>query len=207
MLLNSSAEYQNKPAIFVDRDGVLIEDMHYINSPSDVRLCDGSKALFEMAETEKIPVIIVTNQSGISRGLLAWDDYNQVTTELLRLIGPTKSLAGIYANSFLDGEEDNSWRKPGAGMLIDSAKDLHIDLSRSLMIGDRLSDLIAGSLAGVKTVIHVLTGYGRTHQNDVLMRVENNVFHYQESKARFRQVASLRQIAPLISDLVKSEES
>ena len=89
--------------------------------------------------------IIVTNQSGISRGFLNWDDYINVTNEMKNLMGNPNLFAGIYANSLRDNNIGNDlWRKPNPGMLLEAAKDFPIDLSKSIIIGDKFSDLISG---------------------------------------------------------------
>ena len=151
---------QQLPAIFLDRDGVIIEDVHYIKHPSEVSLEKGIDTLFKAAYKAKWPIIIVTNQSGISRGIITWDDYIKVTNEMIRLLGLPSPLSAIYANSYLINLNDENSRKPSPKMLFKAAKKLNIDLSRSLIVGDRNSDLIAGALAGVKNVMHVLSGHG-----------------------------------------------
>jgi D-glycero-D-manno-heptose 1,7-bisphosphate phosphatase len=149
------------PAIFLDRDGVLIEDKHYICNPDDVKLCHGAKKLLEQAKNNQWPVVVITNQSGIARGLFDWDDYESVTQRLLQLLGPENLISAIYANGNGPNAPFSSWRKPSPGMLLAAAKDLNIDLSRSILVGDRLTDLQAGASAGLPLLIHVLTGHGK----------------------------------------------
>ena len=149
------------PALFLDRDGVLIEDKHYICNPDDVKLCHGAKKLLEQSKNNQWPVVVVTNQSGICRGLFDWSAYESVTQRLLQLLGTETLISAIYANGHGPNANLNSWRKPSPGMLLAAAKDLNIDLSRSILVGDRLTDLQAGASAGLPFLIHVLTGHGK----------------------------------------------
>ena len=148
-------------AIFLDRDGVLIEDKHYLCNPDDVQLCAGAKKLLEQAKNNHWPVVVVTNQSGIARGLFDWNEYESVTQRLLQILGTEILISAIYANGYGPDAPVNSWRKPSPGMLLAATKDLSIDLSRSILVGDRLTDLQAGASAGLPFLIHVLTGHGK----------------------------------------------
>ncbi|KZR90597.1 HAD-IIIA family hydrolase [Synechococcus sp. MIT S9508] len=151
----------NKPALFLDRDGVLIEDRHYLCRPEEVQLCPGARNLLEHAFAKDWPVVVITNQSGISRGYFDWDAYEQVTDRLLELLGLAAPIAAIYANGHGPDAAPTSWRKPSPAMLQAAAVDLQLDLTRSLLIGDRLSDLYAGDRAGLAWMAHVQTGYGQ----------------------------------------------
>lgn len=156
-----------RPALFLDRDGVLIEDRHHISDPGEVVLCLGAKQLIDHASRLGWPVIIVTNQSGIQRGLFNWNAYELVTDQLIRLLGPKLAIAAIYANGYGPGASPATWRKPSPAMLLAAAADLNLDLQRSILIGDRLSDLKAGAAAGLHLVAHVLTGHGRHERLEV----------------------------------------
>ena len=150
-----------RPAIFIDRDGVLIEDKHYLCEPDDVQLCAGAKNLLKQAKNNQWPVVVITNQSGIARGLFDWNSYESVSQRLLQLLGPEAPISAIYANGYGPNAPVNSWRKPSPGMLLAAAKDLNIDLSRSVLVGDRLTDLQAGVSVGLPLLTHVLTGHGK----------------------------------------------
>lgn len=109
-------------------------------------------------------MVVVTNQSGIGRGFFDWSAYERVTDQLLELLGPTAPLAGIYANSHGPDAPQASWRKPSPAMLLEAARELNLDLRRSILVGDRLSDLEAGAQAGLRTLAHVLTGHGHNER-------------------------------------------
>jgi D-glycero-D-manno-heptose 1,7-bisphosphate phosphatase len=155
------------PALFLDRDGVIIEDCHHISTTERVRLCRGAHELISLASDRGWPVVIITNQSGIARGLLNWEDYERVTERMLTLLGPEAPIAAIYANGHEPDAPPGSWRKPSPAMLFEAADALHLDLRRSVLIGDRLSDLEAGVAAGVSAVCHVLTGHGERERSSV----------------------------------------
>ena len=164
------------PAIFFDRDGVLIKDCHHIKDPEKVILLDGVTDLIKRANKNGWLIIIITNQSGISRGLFSWEDYEIVTNKMLKLIGKNLIVNAIYANGYcnnVNGVEE--WRKPNPGMLFQAAIDLNIDLSKSILFGDRLSDLVAGKRAGLKEVFHLLTGHGKQDRINVIEAIEEPI--------------------------------
>ncbi|QNJ30596.1 D-glycero-D-manno-heptose 1/7-bisphosphate phosphatase [Synechococcus sp. PROS-9-1] len=167
-LLLSPPFPSQSPALFLDRDGVVIEDCHYVCDPNKVRLCLGSRELIEQACRQGIPVVLVTNQSGISRGFFQWENFEAVNERMQELLGPDAPLSAIYANGYGPSGPVNSWRKPSPKMLLEAAMALNLDLNGSIMIGDRLSDLQAGAAAGVATVCHVLSGHGLSARNSVV---------------------------------------
>ena len=155
-----------RPALFLDRDGVLIEDRHYLCDPDLVAICPGLTELISRANSLAIPVVVVTNQSGIARSFYDWSHYDRVTQRMLDLLKPL-DIAAIYASGHSSLSNSN-WRKPRPGMLLEAARVLNLDLSKSLIIGDRLSDLQAGFAAHLNTLIHVLTGYGISARQPVV---------------------------------------
>ena len=167
-LLVASAGTNPKPALFLDRDGVLIQDKHHLRDPDEVELCPGAKSLVETAHAMGWPVVVITNQSGIARGHFTWEAYEEVSQRLQDLLGPSAPLAAIYANGHGPDAAPNRWRKPSPAMLKAAATDLRLDLHRSLLVGDRLSDLQAGARAGLRWVAHVNTGHGEQERSAVL---------------------------------------
>ena len=159
-----------RPALFLDRDGVLIKECHHLHDPSQVTLEMGSIGLLRAAFLANWPVVIITNQSGIARGYFGWDSYEAVTRRILELVSNPSPISAIYANGYGPEASDASWRKPSPVMLQKAGQDLNLDLSASILIGDRLSDLVAGSRAGLATVIHLLTGHGEVERPAVESR-------------------------------------
>lgn len=162
------------PAIFLDRDGVIIKDQNYISDPDKVILEDGALKLIGTAFNLKWKVVIVTNQSGISRGYFDWGDYKKVTKRMIDLLGKPTKVTGIYANDVISDEEYLTWRKPSPKMLLQASKDLKINLQKSILIGDRLSDLKAGSGAGLKVLYHVLTGHGILERESIKKNLDKD---------------------------------
>jgi D-glycero-D-manno-heptose 1,7-bisphosphate phosphatase len=159
-LLSTRRAYPT-PALFLDRDGVIIEDRHHLSDPAEVQLCAGALQLIQAAAEADWPVVVITNQSGISRGLFNWDSVKCVNARMLALLGSSTAVAAIYSNGHGPDAPPQSWRKPSPAMLLEAADALHLDLAHSLLIGDRLSDVKAGVAAGLAEVYHVLTGHGQ----------------------------------------------
>ncbi len=173
-LLLRQAFPQPKAALFLDRDGVVIEDKHHLHDPAEVQLCPGVIELLYHTKQAGWPVVVITNQSGIARGYFDWQAYEAVTCRLVELLGDTAPLAGIYANGHGPSSGPSSWRKPSPAMLQAAAADLNLDLRRSLLVGDRLSDLKAGARAGLRWVAHVCTGHGERERSQVLSWHQRN---------------------------------
>lgn len=157
-----------QPALFLDRDGVVIEDKHHLRNPKEVELCPGVQKLLSHAKQSGWPVVLITNQSGIARGFFSWHTYEAVTQRLLELLGDASPLTAIYANGHGPDAAPNSWRKPSPGMLLAAAAELNLNLTRSILVGDRLSDLQAGEKAGLCWVAHVSTGHGELERDRVV---------------------------------------
>ena len=157
-----------KPAVFLDRDGTLIEDVHYLNDPGKVRLIDGAAAAVRLLQATGFSCIVITNQSAIGRGLLTVEVLEKIHAEMHRqLARHDVRLDGVYycpiAPAVADRETvEHPDRKPGPGMVLRAAAELRLDVSRSWMVGDMLSDLLCGRNAGCGGTILVLTGKGRT---------------------------------------------
>ena len=170
-------EQPSKHTLFLDRDGVLIKEKNYISDPSKVELEIGASELLLNAYQMEINVVIVTNQSGISRGFFNWDTYDLITKKLLQLIGPKNPIIGIFANGYGPLDHKQDWRKPNPGMLKEAAKRLNIDLENSFLIGDRLTDLKAGYQANLKGLVHVMTGHGSKERGIILNNMKGDRFY------------------------------
>lgn len=159
------------PALFLDRDGVIIEEMGYIARPEDVRLLAGIAELIAGAKALGMAVVEVTNQAGIARGYFGWSDFVRVenrVTELLAAQGAC--IDAVFACPYHpEGRgpyrlADHPWRKPSAGMIHEASKLLNLDTRESVLVGDKELDQMAARAAGLKFGIHVLTGYGKERQ-------------------------------------------
>jgi D-glycero-D-manno-heptose 1,7-bisphosphate phosphatase len=170
-----------RPAIFLDRDGVIIEDTHYLASPDQVRLVPGSADAIAALNRAGWVVVVITNQSGVARGLFAPADVDAVHTHLSDLLaGYGARIEGFYYCPHYPSADvpayrvDCACRKPKPGMLLRAADDLGLDLEQSWMVGDRESDLEAGAAAGTRTVL-VRTGYGATADATAFDRTRLNL--------------------------------
>jgi D-glycero-D-manno-heptose 1,7-bisphosphate phosphatase len=141
-----------KRAVFFDRDDTLIRNIPYNGDPAKVELLPGAReALLRLSEAGWV-LCIVSNQSGVGRGLITPEQVDAVNREMLRqLDGPV--FAGIYNCYAAPGQPDDGCRKPAPGLLQLAAREQGIDLQRSVMVGDRLSDIEAGRAAGCRTVL------------------------------------------------------
>ena len=158
---------KNLPALFLDRDGVIIKDLHYLSNPAFVELENGVKDLFSNTLNNGYPIIIITNQSGIEKGYFGWKEYELVNKKMMHLLGSQKLPTAIYANSQENKIPQKCWRKPSPNMLFQARDDLNINLEKSIIIGDRLSDLEAGINAGLFFAYHVATGHGKNERENV----------------------------------------
>ncbi len=140
-------------AVFLDRDGTLIEDAHYLSKPEQVKLLPGAADAIARINAVMIPAIVVTNQSGISRGMLTVGDHELVTTRLDGLL--SEQGARIDASYYCPHHPDEGCecRKPGLLLFHQAAEDHGIDLSRALYVGDRMRDVEPGLALGGQGVL------------------------------------------------------
>lgn len=157
-----------KPAVFLDRDGVVIEDSHYLGDAARVRLLPGSAEAIAVLNRAGWVVVVVTNQSGVARGLFSFDSIGLVHNAISAMLSDHGARIDAYQfcphhpeADLAEFRLDCDCRKPRPGMLRLAARELGLDLAASWMIGDRASDLEAGARAGCQTVL-VRTGYGAT---------------------------------------------
>lgn len=155
-------------AVFLDRDGTLIELVHHLTDPADVRLIPGAAEAVRALRAAGYRVVVVTNQSVIGRGLLTEAGLRQVHAEMARqLAAGGAEVDGIYFCPLAPRVKDptvieDEMRKPGPGMLRRAAREMGLDLAASWMVGDTVSDMLAGRNAGCRTVL-VETGYGQAY--------------------------------------------
>ena len=159
---------EKKPAVFLDRDGTINEQMGYINHISRFHLLPGAARAIARLNRANIPVVVVSNQSGLARGYFPEELLHAVHNRMHALLATEDAhVDGIYwcphhpdAKVAQYRQQNCACRKPGIGLLQQAADELNLDLARSFMVGDRWSDLRCGHAAGCKNIL-VLTGYGR----------------------------------------------
>ena len=160
-----------KKCIFLDRDGVIIEDTNYINLPEKVKLTKNLILFLEIAKLNNFDIVIVTNQSSISRGIISYKDYKKITNRILSYI-PIKLHPNLILTSFhLPNNQSNlenfNWRKPGEGMFNYALTTNNYDVSRSIMIGDKISDLIPASSCGLSKLIYIPSDLHQNQLNNI----------------------------------------
>jgi len=149
-----------KPAVFLDRDGTLIEDKDYLHQPGDVIILPGTGAALRQLLDAGFVLFIVTNQSGVGRGFFTMTDVEKVHQHLAReLARESVRFEKIYTAPETP-DQPSRGRKPSPQFLFDARDEFKLDLARSYIIGDKLSDLECGWNAGVKKSLLVRTGYG-----------------------------------------------
>lgn len=159
MLIEKSG--YRKPAVFLDRDGVLTEEKSYIASVEELSIFPYTAECIRQMHRKGYYAIVITNQSGIARGLFTEDNLVEMNEYL-------KINAGVDAVYFCPHHPDGKvkqykkickCRKPEIGLIEQACKDFNIDMDKSYMVGDRASDILAGKKAGIKTVL-LESGYG-----------------------------------------------
>lgn len=150
-----------KPAIFLDRDGVIIENRaNYVRSWDDVEIFPTAVQALARLVTTPYLIVLVTNQSAVGRGIISLETAQAINQKLLiKLEGAGCRVDGIFMCPHAP-DDQCSCRKPQPGLLLQATQELSIDLSRSVMIGDAWSDLQAGMAAGVDQVALLRTGRG-----------------------------------------------
>jgi D-glycero-D-manno-heptose 1,7-bisphosphate phosphatase len=158
-----------RAAAFLDRDGTITVERGYVTRPEDIALIEGAAAAIRALNEAGVLVVIVSNQSGVARGLMTEDDMAEVhaATEALLNAEGAHIDAAYYCPNHADGTvarftADTSCRKPETGMANAAVRDLGVDLSLSTMVGDNVTDIEFANSAGMAAVL-VRTGKGAEH--------------------------------------------
>ncbi len=153
-------------AVFLDRDGVIVVDEGYVHRVEDFRFVPGSAQALQRLQAADWRLVVVTNQSGLARGLYTAHDYERFTAHLREQLDAfgVRLDAVLHCPHLPDAAVDAyrlacDCRKPAPGMLLRAARELAIDLPHSVIVGDRLSDVQAGRAAGVGHCVLVRSGH------------------------------------------------
>jgi D-glycero-D-manno-heptose 1,7-bisphosphate phosphatase len=148
-------------ALFLDRDGVIIENRsNYVRNWSDVAFYPRVLTSLKKIESSKYKIFIITNQSAVGRGIISQETAVGINNQLVNEIESAGGrIDGVYLCPHTP-DDTCSCRKPQPGMILEAADAFSLDLSRSILIGDALSDIIAGQTAGVGINVLVNTGRG-----------------------------------------------
>lgn len=153
------------PAIFLDRDGTINVDHGYVHEIDNFQFIDGVIEAMQELKKMGFALVLVTNQSGIARGMFSEDQFMQLTEWMdWSLADRDVDLDGIYFCPHHPEASEEAYRqqcdcrKPQPGMLLAAQQELHIDMSASYMVGDKLEDMLAAKAAGVGKKVLVRTG-------------------------------------------------
>lgn len=158
-----------RAAAFLDRDGTVTVERGYVTRPQDIELVGGAAEAIRELNEAGILAVIISNQSGVARGLMSEADMAAVhaATEALLLAEGARLSGAYYCPNHPDGRterytRDVTCRKPALGMLELAVRDLNIDAAQSSMIGDQVTDVEFANRAGIPAVL-VMTGKGAAH--------------------------------------------
>ncbi len=150
-----------EPAIFLDRDGVIIENRpNYVRTWDDVAVYSQALAALKVISGSPYKIVVVTNQSAVGRGLVPLTTVVAINDRLADIIAEAGGRVDAMFICPHAPQDGCSCRKPRPGLLLKAAQALSLDLHRSIMIGDAISDLLAGKAAGIPTLALVQTGRG-----------------------------------------------
>ena len=156
-----------KRAVFLDRDGTLNFDPGYISQPENLRLIPGVGEGLSLLKKAGFLFIVVSNQSGVARGLIPQENLKQIHEKLNELLLPWNVAVDYFSLCVHHPDEDCECRKPKPRLILDAAQLFGVEVAESYMIGDRISDLGAGHAAGCKGSLLVLTGDGEKSQKEL----------------------------------------
>jgi histidinol-phosphate phosphatase family protein len=158
-----AADSPARPGVFLDRDGTVIEDAGYLQNPAQLHLLPRAAAAIARLNLRDLPAVMVTNQSGIARGLLSLDDYRATEARLDQLLASEGArVDGHYFCPHLPEITGHcDCRKPGTLLYRQAAERLNLDLGRSWWVGDRVRDLLPAQAFGGRGIL-VLTGAGKS---------------------------------------------
>lgn len=166
-------------AVFLDRDGTIVQDVGYMNSPQQIEFIPGSIEAIKKLNAAGFKVVVITNQAGVAKGLVTEDMLQTIDKTLHKgILSGGAHLDGLYycphhpEHGFYPYKQVCECRKPHPGLIKRAHRDLNIDLSKSYMVGDKGTDIEAGQRAGTKTVF-VLTGKGAREKQSLQCKPEH----------------------------------
>ena len=153
-------------AVFLDRDGTLNEDPGYLSHPEGLVLFPGARDGLVRLKRAGFVLIIISNQSGVARGLIPLGSLPRIHQRLNEMLGPDAAVDDFELCTH-HPDEDCACRKPKPKLLLDAALRLDLDLARSWIVGDRRSDLDSGRNAGLRGTVLVRTGHGADEEKEL----------------------------------------
>jgi len=169
----------SRPAVFVDRDGTLIEEVNFLSRVEDLSVFPFTPAAIKLLKDNDFLVIVLTNQSGIARGKYTEADMHAIHAQIQIEVGG--GIDAFYFCPHLPSSECPC-RKPNLGMIESARADFDIDMDRSWMIGDKNLDVEIAKNAGIKSAL-VLTGYGKKHGPALTQKPDEVLEHFGDAVA------------------------
>ncbi|MFH1684115.1 MAG: D-glycero-beta-D-manno-heptose 1,7-bisphosphate 7-phosphatase [Candidatus Margulisiibacteriota bacterium] len=176
-------------AVFLDRDGTIVEDVGYMNSPDQIKFIPGSIEAIKELNEAGYKVVIITNQAGIARGLITEDMLQTIDKTLHKwILNGGAHLDGMYycphhpEHGVYPYKQACECRKPHPGLIKKAHRDLKIDLAQSYMVGDKATDIEAGKRAGTKTVF-VSTGRGQEEKEKLKEKPDHQAANLKQAVA------------------------
>ncbi len=164
----SNKKFFNTPCLFLDRDGVLIDWKDSLMKIKEAKVIKGCEKIIKDCNKKNIPVILITNQGGIGLGIHSWKDFSLIQKKILdQLLKRNAKIDGVIAcphHPYAKGvykHPNHPCRKPNGGMFLIAKKLFNLDLKNSWMVGDKINDLKAAFVKGIKGGFLVMTGYGK----------------------------------------------
>jgi len=164
-----------RPALFLDRDGAVVEETGYLCRVADIAIIEGAAAVIAAANKRGLAVVVVTNQAGIGRGYYGWSEFQAVQNAIAAALSAQgAAIDAVYACPYHPqgrapyAHPDHPSRKPNPGMLLQASFDLKLDLKKSWLVGDKAIDVEAAKRAGLAGALQVGTGYGTAERQSAI---------------------------------------
>ncbi len=184
-------------ALFLDRDGVININHGYVNRLEDFNFIEGIFDVVRAAATQRFQLVVITNQAGIARGFYSEQQFHELTQWMCdQFLLQGAPIAKVYYSPFHPTEgigkykKDDLSRKPHPGMILQAKHELNLDLERSILIGDKVSDIQAGISAGV--------GCNLLFANDEPAELHN---------VDYKRITSLADALPLLNSIKAQREA
>ena len=167
------------PGLFLDRDGIINQDDDYVYRIEDFIINEGIYKVIRCAKNYGLKVIVVTNQSGIGRGMFSEKDFNKLTSWMMSKFNENNaSIDKVYFSPNHPSKGKGKYkkedydRKPNPGMILKAESEFNISLENSVLIGDMESDIKAARNAGIKNIIH----FKECHDNSEIVRINKDLY-------------------------------
>lgn len=192
---------RSAPALFLDRDGVVVVETHFLHEVEKTALIPGAGETIALANQRGLHVVLVTNQSGVGRGYYGWAEFGAVQDKIMADLAALGARVDAvcacpyHPEAEAPYDREHADRKPNPGMLLKAAAALGIELAPSWIVGDLPTDMGAGRNAGLAGGVHVLTGFGPGQREAALAHTSDKFQVFGADS-----IDGVRKLIPLLSD-------